>query len=97
MSELSKKRVRTSLKAIAQSKRVCILSSSLSERCNHVKFLGGYLLFSIKILPNEPMSHVTGNSIHGPLVSCFPLPSGVEMCAGEHIRQTAEDSDLVQS
>jgi hypothetical protein len=35
MSELSKKRVRTSLKAIAQFIRACILSSSLSERCNH--------------------------------------------------------------
>jgi hypothetical protein len=35
MSELPKKRVRTSLKAIAQFKRACILSSSLSERCNH--------------------------------------------------------------
>jgi hypothetical protein len=41
MSELSKKRVRTSLKAIAQFKRACILSSSLSERWNHVKFFGG--------------------------------------------------------
>jgi hypothetical protein len=40
MSELSKKRVRTSLKAIAQFERACILSSSLSERCFHVKFLG---------------------------------------------------------
>ncbi len=29
MSELSKKRVRTSLKAIAQFKRACILSSSI--------------------------------------------------------------------
>jgi hypothetical protein len=37
MSELAKKRVRTSLKAIAQFKRACILSSSLSERCNHVR------------------------------------------------------------
>ncbi len=35
MSELSKKRVRTSLKAIAQLKRACILRSSLSERSNH--------------------------------------------------------------
>ncbi len=40
MSELSKTRVRTSLKAIAQFKRACILNSSLSERCNYVKFLG---------------------------------------------------------
>ncbi len=40
MSELSKKRVRTSLKAIAQFKRACILSSSLSERFNHGKFWG---------------------------------------------------------
>jgi hypothetical protein len=32
MSELAKKRVRTSLKAIAQFKRACILCSSLSER-----------------------------------------------------------------
>jgi len=30
MSELAKKRVRTSLKAIAQLKRACILGSSLS-------------------------------------------------------------------
>jgi hypothetical protein len=35
MSELSKKRVRTSLKAIAQFKRARIWSSSLSEQCNH--------------------------------------------------------------
>jgi hypothetical protein len=41
MSELPKKRVRTSLKAIAQFKRACILSSSLSERFNHGEFLGG--------------------------------------------------------
>jgi hypothetical protein len=41
MSELSKKRVRTSLKAIAQFKRGCILSSSLSERWHHFKILGG--------------------------------------------------------
>jgi hypothetical protein len=34
-SELAKKRVRTSLKAIAQFKRACILNRSLSERCNH--------------------------------------------------------------
>ncbi len=34
-SELAKKRVRTSLKAIAQFKRACILRSSLSERCKH--------------------------------------------------------------
>jgi hypothetical protein len=41
MSELSQKRVRTSLKAIAQFKRPCIFSSSLSDRCYHVKFLVG--------------------------------------------------------
>jgi hypothetical protein len=29
------------LKAIAQFKRACILSSSLSDRCYHVKFFGG--------------------------------------------------------
>jgi hypothetical protein len=40
MSELSRKRVRTSLKAIAQFKRARILRSSLSERWNHVKFSG---------------------------------------------------------
>jgi hypothetical protein len=40
MSELSKKRVRTSLIAIAQFKRACILSSSLSERFDRIKFLG---------------------------------------------------------
>jgi hypothetical protein len=53
MSELSKKRVRTSLKAIAHFKRACILSSSLSERCNQV--VGGQ--YKVKNLPKEPMSH----------------------------------------
>jgi hypothetical protein len=48
MSELSRKRVRTSLKAIAQFKRACILRSSLSERCTPVKFLGGSIQYSKK-------------------------------------------------
>jgi hypothetical protein len=51
MSELSKKRVRTSLKAIAQFKRACILSSSLTERCKHVNFLSTvYMAFSFSPL-----------------------------------------------
>ncbi len=53
MSELPQKRVRTSLKAIAQFKRACIFSNSLSERCYHVKFLVGSILYSKKILPND--------------------------------------------
>ncbi len=56
MSELSEKRVRTSLKAIAQSKRAFILNSSLSERCIHVKFFGGSIQYK-KILSNEPVPH----------------------------------------
>jgi hypothetical protein len=53
MSELSKKRVRISLKAIAQFKRACVLSSSLSERCNQV--FGGQ--YKVKNLPKESMPH----------------------------------------
>ena len=50
MSEFSKKRVRTSLKAIAQFKRACILFSSLSERCYRVKFFGGIFRFFSYVL-----------------------------------------------
>jgi hypothetical protein len=63
MSELAKKRVRTSLKAIAQFKRACILCSSLSERCYHVKLLRGSI--SKKNVRKEPMSHYTRVWVRG--------------------------------
>ncbi len=116
MSELPKKRVRTSLKAIAQLKRACILCNSLSERCKYVKFnpypitgnrarifkpLRNPIIDSKEPIPPSCVGWQAGSTtlflhgsqhpqivskfqhrIHGPLIYCFPLPSGFKMCAG---------------
>ena len=69
---------------------------SLSD-VSMLNFLGA--VFSIKVLPNEPMSHYWKQDTC-PISILFPTSHwSRNVCwgLGEHIRQTAEDSDLVQS
>ncbi len=54
--------------------------SELSKKSSHIaQTIAQFKVFGGQCKNNLPKKPMSGNRIHGPLVSCFPLPSGVKV------------------